>query len=183
MKLIVGLGNRGLKYRSSRHNVGFLVLETLMNTNLCTFVSTWKLNKRLESEVALVRRGGEVVVLAKPQTLMNASGRAVKKLLAFYKVKPGELLVVHDDLDLRLGEYKLQWAKGPRVHNGVNSVEDSLGTKDFWRLRVGLDNRRPDNRIPGEEYVLQGFVAAEKDILEKASKEKLTFVVSDWLAR
>lgn len=201
MKLIVGLGNPGDQYRWSRHNVGFLVLELLINTgkkrintdtdirirenqfiNQCKSVSAWKLNKRLESEIALATlAGGGKVIMAKPQTMMNASGRAVKKLMSFYKVKAEDLLVVHDDLDLRLGEFKLQLARGPKVHNGVNSVEVALGTKAFWRLRVGVDNRPPAKRIPGEEYVLQGFTVTEKRALEALIEDKLLSQITVWM--
>ncbi|MEK7611013.1 MAG: aminoacyl-tRNA hydrolase [Patescibacteria group bacterium] len=182
MKLIVGLGNPGKQYENTRHNVGFLVLDTLINTDQWQSVSGWKHDKGRECEEAIVKMpNGETVILAKPQTMMNASGRAVSKLLNFFKVTPKDLLVIHDDLDLKLGEFKLQLAKGPQAHNGVNSIEEVLGTTEFWRLRVGVDNREPVNRTPGEEYVLQAFRPEEQMILDKLIKDSLLSEFSQWL--
>lgn len=144
MKLLVGLGNPGPKYQNTRHNVGFLFLDFLVKNNL--------LNKQVKT--------------LKPDTYMNHSGMAVAKELNFYKLKPADLIVVHDDLDLRLGEYKVQFGKGPKLHNGVESVEKVLGTKDFWRVRIGVDNRIPDNRVSGKSYVLQNFTPEELSFLQ-----------------
>ena len=144
MKLLVGLGNPGPKYLNTRHNVGFLFLDYLAKNSL--------LDKQVKT--------------LKPDTYMNDSGKAVARELQFYKLKPVDLFVVHDDLDLRLGEYKIQLGKGPKLHNGVDSVEKAIGTKDFWRARIGVDNRIPDNRASGESYVLQNFDQSELELLE-----------------
>ncbi|MBU1071203.1 aminoacyl-tRNA hydrolase, partial [Patescibacteria group bacterium] len=114
MKLIVGLGNIGEKYKNTRHNVGFMVVD--------------ELEKHKEDL-------GKVM-LVKPATFMNESGRAVAKMVRFYKLDLDNLYVVHDDLDLKLGEYKIQKGVGPKVHNGILSVEKELGDKEFWRVRV-----------------------------------------------
>lgn len=143
MKAIVGLGNVGEKYARTRHNVGFMVIEKL---------------------APLVKDKKEII-LFKPDTMMNASGAAVNKLVEGKKIKLSDLFIIHDDLDIRLGEYKIQRAKGPKVHKGVNSIESALGTSDFWRVRVGVDSRDPDNRTPGEEYVLQDFSDEEMETL------------------
>jgi len=82
-----------------------------------------------------------------------------------------DLYIVHDDLDIKLGEYKIQKGKGPKVHKGINSIEKALGTDDFWRVRVGVDNRDSNNRTPGEQYVLQDFTSEEKEILDKVLDE------------
>jgi len=104
-------------------------------------------------------------LLVKPQTFMNRSGEVVAKVANFYKVTTDDLMVVHDDLDIRLGEYKIQKGVGPKVHNGLTSVEERLGTANFWRLRVGVDNRPAGQaRVPGDEYVLSDFTAEEKEI-------------------
>lgn len=136
MKLIIGLGNPGEKYRGNRHNVGHQFVE--------------RAKKGFKTDV-----------------FMNDSGRFVAAKLNFLKLKPADLYVVHDDLDIRLGEYKIQMGIGPKVHNGVSSIEAALGTKDFWRIRIGVDNRDPDNRTPGEDYVLQNFSSDEKKIIEE----------------
>ena len=97
---------------------------------------------------------------------MNDSGVAVKKIVDSYKIDPQNIYIIHDDLDISLGEYKIQIAKGPKVHNGINSVEEELGTKNFGRIRIGIENRDPENRTKGEEYVLQNFTEEEKRILK-----------------
>lgn len=102
---------------------------------------------------------------------MNASGKAVHSLATNYKLLATDIYVIHDDLDIKLGEYKTQKGKGPKVHNGINSIEDSLGETDFWRVRVGVDNRNADNRIPGEDYVLQDFLPEERKAIDKVLNE------------
>ena len=97
---------------------------------------------------------------------MNDSGVAVKKILDNYKISPSNLYVIHDDLDIPLGEYKIQMAKGPKDHNGINSIEEELGTKDFGRIRIGIENRSSISTRPkGEDYVLADFTEEEKHIL------------------
>lgn len=156
MKLIVGLGNPGGKYKNNRHNVGHMVV----------------------GELARQIKNSKFKVV-KLQTYMNESGPAIKKLTTHYSLPTTSLYVVHDDLDIRLGEYKIQKGKGPKLHRGVESVERALVTKDFWRVRVGVDNRKvvqveqvgKVERIPGEEYVLQDFTPEERVIVEKVTKE------------
>ena len=145
MKLIVGLGNIGKKYENTRHNVGFMVID----------------------ELGKQRETLGKVMLVKPATFMNESGREVAKLKNFYKIDLNNVYVVHDDLDLKLGEYKIQKEVGPKVHNGVASVEKSLGCKEFWRVRVGVDNRNGDRRVSGEDYVLGKFKKEEKEIINE----------------
>lgn len=140
MVAIVGLGNVGEKYKDTRHNVGFVFVDMYPKSSQVT--------------------------LLKPDTMMNNSGEAVRKLVDYYKIELNNLYIVHDDLDLRLGEYKIQKGRGPKVHNGVNSVEDHLGTSDFWRVRIGVDNRDPGNRTKGEDYVLQNFTSKEAEIIK-----------------
>ena len=109
--------------------------------------------------------------------MMNSSGVAVKKFINKHKLDLDNLYVVHDDLDLKLGEYKIQFGKGPKIHNGVSSVERELGTSEFWRVRIGADNRDPERRVKGEDYVLQDFSKEEmeniNDVIQKASNELL----------
>lgn len=144
MKLLVGLGNPGTKYFHTRHNAGYLFLDYL------------------SQKISL----GQTVKTLKPDTYMNQSGQAVAKAMGFFKLSTDDLLVVHDDLDLRLGEFKLQFGKGPKQHNGVESIEQRLGTTQFWRLRLGIDNREAQKRTPGESYVLQNFSEQELKILQ-----------------
>lgn len=163
MKLIVGLGNPGEKYKNNRHNVGFMVADRLQTTVYRNY--EWGENSKFKAVVC--RPKAVDVLLAKPTSFMNSSGFVVKKLVDFYKVKPDNLFVIHDDLDIKLGEYKIQ-KRGPKLHNGILSIENALGTKDFWRVRVGIENRvsgYQDVRISGEEYVLNDFTQKELSTL------------------
>ena len=165
MKLVVGLGNPGEAHAGNRHNVGFMMIDKMAGEG-----AEW------ESKFEALILKAKDYLLVKPQTFMNRSGEVVAKVANFYKVTTDDLMVVHDDLDIRLGEYKIQKGVGPKVHNGLTSVEERLGTANFWRLRVGVDNRPAGQaRVPGDEYVLSDFTAEEKEIsdgvIEKAVKE------------
>ena len=168
MRLIVGLGNPGDGYRNNRHNVGYLFIDKLiqkMNLPL-------EFERKFDSDILL---GTNRLAFVKPMTFMNSSGLAVAKIVNFYKINTEKLWVVHDDLDIKLGDFKIQKEKGPKDHKGVISVEMSIGITGFWRVRIGVDNREENNRIPGEEYVLQDFTKNEAEILdnvlEKAANE------------
>lgn len=147
MRLIIGLGNPGEKYKNNRHNVGHMVIDALASKNLPR------------------------TVVRKTDCFMNESGEFVKKLVEQYHVKPADLWVIHDDLDIALGSYKIQFGKGPKKHKGLASADEVLGTSDYWHVRVGVENRDQGNRTPGEEYVLQDFTPQEKPFLEKAINE------------
>jgi peptidyl-tRNA hydrolase, PTH1 family len=133
VKLIVSLGNPGNKYINTRHNAGHLFLDFL-NKNSSVDVKTYK-----------------------STLFMNDSGVDVKRIMDYYKISPSDLIVAHDDLDITLGEFKIDFGKGPKVHNGILSVEEKLKTKDFYRVRIGIEDRDLENKIPGEEYVLGNF--------------------------
>lgn len=164
IKLIVGLGNPGKEYVKTRHNAGFIFLDLLSNEFLT--------ETKFKAEIANVTINKKIL-LAKPTTYMNASGESVVAICNFYKLLPKEILVVHDDLDVKLGEYKLQFNKGPKVHNGILSIENLLATTEFWRLRVGIDNRTEELRklISGSDYVLGRFSPEELDALDKTLKK------------
>ncbi len=164
MRAIIGLGNLGQKYQYTRHNVGFLVVDRLASYYNLNFLNS----KSLRAQVAQ----GSFFVLAKPNTMMNSSGTSVRLVFSYYKLDVTNVYVVHDDLDLKIGEYKIDFGKGPKVHNGLNSIIRSLKTEKFWRVRVGIDNREPGNRAPGELYVLQDFTPAEQEIIN-ATTDKL----------
>lgn len=168
MRLVVGLGNPGEKYAKTRHNVGFMVVGSLN--------SKFEFSKRFEAEIAQM----DEVIFAKPYTFMNESGRSVQALKHFYKVKCEDVYVVHDDLDIELGEFKLQFGKGPKIHYGVNSIEKTIGTSDFWRVRVGVENRkiRGNKGIPGEKYSLQNFRQEEEEILSRVIEQVIEKLVS-----
>lgn len=164
MKLIIGLGNPGSKYKNNRHNVGFMVVDKLAKA---MNAGSWKKIKRFN---VLVTDRLPIGRLVKPLSFMNSSGKVVKKLATYYKVYIPYIWVIHDDLDIKLGEYKVQMEHGPKLHGGVNSIEKELKSESFWRVRIGVDNRDPETRMPGEEYVLQDFTGEEEVKLEGTIK-------------
>ncbi len=141
MKVIVGLGNPGYKYRNNRHNVGQMFVDY----------------------VDKIQNDNTKVKITKTTVFMNQSGAEIKKLLKIANSKIENLLIVHDDLDIPLGKFKINKGSGPKLHNGINSIEQALGTKDFWRVRIGVDARTQTNWIDGETYVLQNFGKEEKE--------------------
>lgn len=173
MKLIVGLGNPGDSYSGNRHNVGQIIIDALNAYLAGRHKSTHTMSPRsqmkiLQSEVFEYR---PKVILANTKNFMNDSGLSISKLVDRYKIKMDDLYIIHDDLDIKLGEFKIQKGKGPHGHNGVNSIEEHLGKDNFWRVRVGVENRDTDNKIPGETYVLQNFGKDEEVVLKKVIEQ------------
>jgi len=159
IKLIVGLGNPGLRYHRSRHNVGFMVVEQFAGDHELSFA-----RKRFNTEIAEGNVGEHRVMIAKPQTFMNLSGEAVGKLFAFYKIAPHDLLVVYDDLDLPLGKMRMRPKGGAGGHHGMESIISCIGTSDFPRLRVGIGRPNPDADV---DHVLGNFEGDEKKLMDE----------------
>ncbi len=159
MTLVVGLGNPGIEYAMTRHNAGIMVVDHLAKNIPSDY--GWRRHKE-----AFVYESGDFYLAKTAGKFMNESGIWVRTLISNSKFEISNLYVVHDDLDLKLGEFKIQRGIGPKMHNGVESVEQALGTKDFWRVRIGVDNRDSVNRAPGEQYVLQKFLPNEREILD-----------------
>jgi PTH1 family peptidyl-tRNA hydrolase len=154
MYLIFGLGNPGSRYQFTRHNIGFIVLEKL--------AAQWEVDLRQKSFDALWNRGkvaGINVLLAMPQTYMNLSGNAVRKLLTYFKADVNKLIVIHDDLDLPFGTVRLKAGGGNAGHKGLASIEENLGSSEFMRVRIGIG--KPVNKSRIEGYVLDGFEQKE----------------------
>lgn len=167
MKLIVGLGNPGEKYARTRHNLGFMVVEALFQHLEPVKKTVWKENKKFD---CLIARLGDLI-LAKPQTMMNASGFAVAKLANFYKIKPEEIWVIHDDVDILLGRIKIRQGGAAAGHHGVESIIEHLGTDDFVRFRLGIGHpgRGADTQV--EKYVLREFDINEAGELKLTIKK------------
>jgi len=163
MFLIVGLGNPGKEYQNNRHNAGFMYIDHLIAQNKKNNDIVVSENNKLQ----VISYKLKTYTLIKPQTFMNLSGEAIKKIVKSYKLQAKNLFVVHDDLDIRIGNYKIQKGVGPKVHNGIKSIEQSLNTKDFWRIRIGIDNRDSDFRGTGEKYVLSDFTKEEFQLLDQ----------------
>ena len=169
IKAIVGLGNIGKEYKNTRHNVGFDFLDYISNN------SAFKENKKLRCLESNYIINNHKIILVKPITMMNNSGICVNLFSKYYKINLENILVVHDDLDIELGNYKLQFARGPKAHNGVNSIEKILKSKKFWRLRIGINNRtskeKNDDFNSGADYVLSRFTETEFSILVDVFRE------------
>lgn len=155
--LVVGLGNPGPEYASTRHNLGFLVLDELA---LRAGSPPWK--KKFHGELAEGRVGGEPAHLLKPLTYMNESGRSVLAALSFYKVPLESLLVIHDELDLPFAEVRLKSGGGDAGNRGIRSVTAQLGRPEYARIRVGIGKPPAGFRGSAADFVLQGFAPAER---------------------
>ena len=149
--LVAGLGNPGREYRANRHNVGFMVADELARRH----GGAWK--AKFNAQLADVRIDGHKVVLLKPQTYMNDSGRPVSDAMRFYKLEPGSVIVVHDETDLPLGRLQARRGGGLAGHNGLRSVAQHLGTPEFLRLRIGVGRPERGDRRPLADYVLADF--------------------------
>ena len=147
MYLIVGLGNPEKKYEKTFHNMGFIAAGDAAKRLGVKFKK-----KECEASVAEAFLGGEKVIIARPVTYMNASGRAVKQLMAKYKVTPAELLVIYDDFDLPKGKLRIRASGSAGTHNGMRSIIGEIGTSEFPRIRIGI--RDPEVNIPIINYVL-----------------------------
>jgi len=164
MKLIIGLGNPGPEYKNTRHNVGFRILDELMIQGLFD-LSEFKSEKKFKAEVATGTFGAEKIILAKPQTFMNKSGQTVKVLKTFYKIKPKEIIVIQDDLDLPIGKIRISTESSSAGHKGIDSVIQNLKTKTFIRIRVGIANELKEI-MPADKFVLQKFSEEDEEMLE-----------------
>lgn len=165
--LVVGLGNPGPQYATTRHNVGFMVVDILADR----MGEKFKVHKKSGAEVATGRLAGRSVVLAKPRVYMNESGRQVGPLAKFYSVALSDVIIVHDELDIDFGRIRLKGGGGVAGHNGLRSVSSALGGNDFQRVRVGIG--RPPGHKSGAAFVLENFNNVERKevptILEQAA--------------
>jgi PTH1 family peptidyl-tRNA hydrolase len=159
MKLYFGLGNPDNKYKNTRHNLGQMIIEKIADNELKNFP---KLKAKIFRD--------KDTFFAISTDYMNLSGITAQKILNYFKIDSKDFYVIHDDLDLKVGEWKQQFDRGPAGHNGVISIIENIGTQKFNRLRIGIG--KPQNNIPPvEDYVLQPFLTEEHDIIDKTIKE------------
>lgn len=163
--LIVGLGNPGEKYAKTRHNAGFLAVDHFAD-DVGEYIATAK----MQGEYGAFRMSGKQVILLKPQTYMNRSGECIALYARYFDIAVGNILVIHDDLDLAAGRVKIVAGGGAGGHNGISSTIQHLGTKDFGRIKIGigrpsLDNNRPG--IPVEKFVLSRFSDDEWQLFQE----------------
>jgi len=156
MKLFFGLGNSGTKYQNTRHNIGQAIIKKYVETrDRASLQNKSKLNCQL-CEI-------NHHIFAISTEYMNNSGPSVQKVANFYKIEPKDIYLIHDDLDLEIGDWKLQFDRGPAGHNGVISIIENLSTQTFWRIRIGINH--PTDLTPVEDYVLKPFLPEEKVII------------------
>jgi len=175
LHLIVGLGNPGAKYARTRHNIGFQLVERLAER----WKTAWTTEKKFQSLVARVERNGRTVLLARPQTFMNASGETVGAMVGYYRLPLARMLVAVDDADLPFGEIRLRMRGSSGGHHGLESIEQHVASREFARQRLGI-GRTADGKREITGYVLAPFTAAEmvtvEQILTAASAQ-----VETWL--
>lgn len=167
MKLIVGLGNPGRNYAHNRHNVGFMCLNHFARTHRIRFDK-----KRGKARTGMGEVTGNQVIVAKPQTYMNLSGQSVSLLIKRFNINPGNLVVIHDDLDLPLGKIRIRQGSGSGGHKGIESIISSLASQDFPRIRVGISRPIIESSIEISEvdivaYVLSDFAPGEERVIAR----------------
>lgn len=164
--LVVGLGNPGPAFASQRHNVGYRVADEMARRMGARFSA----KRGMRAEVAESRIGlpgddrSSRLVLAKSRTFMNETGAAVSRLLSYYKLQPSQMIVIHDELDIDPGQLRVKFAGGDNGHNGVRSIRQSLGTGDFFRVRIGVG--RPPGRQDPADFLLSNFPASAREDVE-----------------
>lgn len=170
MKLIIGLGNPGEKYENTRHNAGFIILDELKNT---LGFNEFSENKKFQAQISEGNINGEKTILAKPQTFMNFSGKSVKAIMEFYKIATEDLIVIHDDLDIDLGKFKISTDSSAGGHNGVQSIFSNLSTQEIKRIRIGIEGaeKKKERVTPGDVFVLQNFSDEELQTIKNLSSE------------
>lgn len=167
MILLLGLGNLGEKYKNTRHNIGREVVTMFRKK---AGFSDFRFEKKWNAEVSEGGVGKEKVLLMLPDTMMNKSGHSITPATRFYKIKPKNVFVIHDDADIELGRIKLSFGRRSAGHRGVESIKRAVSTWEFWRLRIGIQKRR---RVDAMKLVLQKFAPAEELALKKVIKKIL----------
>ena len=195
MKLIIGLGNPGVKYEKTRHNVGFMALDQFLKDFESTKNTVWTESKKFKSDIAeldwqreethsarsarsgqegKIPHGEEKVILVKPKTYMNDSGLAVRLLVDFYKVAPEDVWVLHDDVDFPIGSMRIRFGGASAGHRGVMSIIEQLGTDKFYRFRLGIGRPGESEHSGVSHYVLDTFTHEDhskiRELLKRASK-------------
>jgi peptidyl-tRNA hydrolase, PTH1 family len=160
MKLIFGLGNPGKQYQNTRHNLGQKIILQYVRAYCHTPLQP---KKSLDAEILEIGQGSNKIIFAISTDYMNNSGTPVQNIFQFYKINPSDIYILHDDLDLEVGDYRVQFNRGPAGHNGIKSIIENLGTQQFNRIRIGIG--KPTNNISVEDYVLQPFSKTELDII------------------
>lgn len=172
MRLIVGLGNPGKEYETTRHNIGFMVLDNYFKYKNLKF-SDSKYNGIYTKTII----DGEDVIFLKPQSYMNLSGEVIIKFINFYKIPIDNIFIIHDDLDIECGKYKLRYKGSSGGHNGLKNIEQNIGTQNYKRLRIGISNNK---LIDTKDYVLGKISKEEKEKIDEVI-DKSVSIIDDYL--
>lgn len=167
IRLLCGLGNPGAEYERTRHNAGFWWVDAIAERKK----AEWKKESKYAGFTARITEGEREYWMLKPATYMNESGRSVGAFMRFYRIEPAELLVIHDELDLPPGTVRLKLGGGTGGHNGLTDIVEVLGTKEFWRLRVGIGHPGDKNRVP--DYVLKKATRDEQAAIDPPFERSL----------
>ena len=176
MKIIIGLGNPGENYTNTRHNTGFIIIDKLRQE---WDLPNFEFNKKFNAEISKGSFNDKEVMLVKPQTFMNLSGTSIRSIIDFHKITAEDIVVIHDDVDVALGKYKVVNDSSSAGHNGVQNIIDQLGTQKFSRIRVGVGQTKEDAlvcRLNIHDFVLEKFPDEELETIEKISEEILKSV-------
>jgi len=181
MKIIVGLGNPGEKYEGTRHNAGFMFVDCLAKCEEIKPVNediVFNLEKKFESEIATTSAKGEKIILVKPQTYMNLSGKAVSKMLSFYKASPEDLIVINDDIDLPIGTIRIRKEGSGGGQKGLENIISELKTDNFTRIRIGISQSGEKvNQIETVNYVLGKIDKRELPIIQKVISQGINYIL------
>ncbi len=167
MILIVGLGNPGEEFKNTRHNIGRKITEDF---RVKMDYADFRFEKKWKTEISEGKIDKKKVIIIRPNTFMNKSGQSITPVARFLKIKPKNILVVHDDADIILGKAKLSFGKSSAGHKGVESVIRALKSKDFWRFRIGIGGKRD---VPAEKLVLKKFTPEETKLIKKIVKKTI----------
>lgn len=172
MKLIVGLGNPGLQYANTRHNVGFMCIDEIVKSLGCEFNKN-KFNGLYAEKII----NGEKIFFLKPQMFINLSGDVIKKYIDFYKINIGDLLIINDDLDMPVGKIKIKTKGSSGGHNGLKNIESNLKTSEYKRIKIGISNNK---MIDTKDYVLGKFDSNDKKIINDVVN-KMPDIFNDYI--
>lgn len=172
--VIVGLGNPGKEYQNTRHNIGFVCIDALKDAQ--SEFSSWQEKTAMHCNISSGNFGQTKVILVKPTTFMNESGRAIQEVLNFYKLSSKQLTVVHDELDIPFGQIRTRQGGGHAGHNGIRSVIQYIGD-DFGRVRVGIDNPNKPEQQDSSDYVLGKFIKNEVAEMPKLAREVQSILI------
>lgn len=182
MKIIIGLGNPGKEYEGTRHNTGYMFVDAMASCREITPVNevlTFHTNKKFEADLAETEANGEKIILAKPKTFMNLSGNTVSKLLLYYKAKPEDLIVIHDDIDLPLGVLRIRKEGSSGGQKGVQNIIDQIKSENFVRVRIGTSiTQEKVDKTETARFVLDRFNKRELPILKKAIAVGMDYIIT-----